>query len=129
MKRLLTSSLIFALIVALLSPQPVDATITSGSLIGITATFGSGGEVTLNSGGISIVSGDDYVNGYKFDDLHGLFQGSGGMVLDGGTDLYLSSTYLHLSSNAIVMPLLATASTQYLCLGTDGVVFASAGGC
>lgn len=77
-------------VAALFTVVVLAGSVTAGNINGVTATFGgSGGEVTLNSDGISIKAGTNMVNRYKFDNgsyIQGRIGNDAILVLNSGSN-------------------------------------------
>jgi hypothetical protein len=68
-------------------------TVTAGSISGITATFGSGGEVTLDSSGMTLVAGSSYGtrNQVKWNDGSFVYSVSDDITVSGDNAVVLDS--------------------------------------
>jgi hypothetical protein len=58
-------------------------TLTSGTINGVTAIFGSGGEVTLNSSGITLAAGSGTTNRLKWSNGDAMYGTTGGVYTSG----------------------------------------------
>jgi hypothetical protein len=119
--------------------------VTAGSISGVTATFGSGGEVSLNSGGISLNGGVGDNNKIKWSDgtrvfgagdgdlwlttSGGVLQlvGSSGVNLTGGLTV---ASNLHVASGELrVAPFSGAGTARFVCHDNDGDFYSSGGTC
>jgi hypothetical protein len=109
-------------------------TVSAGSISGVTAVFGAGA-VVLNSTGISVASGSNFENSYRFDAADaGLFWAGGSSFLglrgpsgvrleDGGNGI------LNASDSGIVLPQETGGGTRFVCIDNNGLLFMSGGTC
>ena len=130
-------------------------TVTAGSVSGVTGTFGSGNEVTLNASGISITSGTNASNYYKFNNTTaGLRYSAGGtadvrgangvvLISDAGSDVgWDGQKFFSLGSGdddlgsssqpwrSLYLSDLAGAGTsRFVCHDNNGKLYSSAGTC